>query len=98
MTESITPGPLVLKGARAGSCLRRYSMNSGNQTMPQGDVLTLREVAAILRCSKMHVSNVVNGKIEGVLILTHVRMGRRIVIRSSWLHEWMEARKVGASI
>jgi predicted XRE-type DNA-binding protein len=63
-------------------------MNSINQTLPQRDVLTLREVAAILRCSKTHVSNVVNGKIEGI----------RIMIRSSWLHDWMEANKTGASI
>jgi excisionase family DNA binding protein len=62
------------------------------------DVLTLREVAAILRCSKTHVSNVVNGKVDGVPTLTHVRMGRRIMIRSTWLHDWMEANKVSASI
>ena len=73
-------------------------MNSANQQATQRDVLTLREVATILRCSKTHVSNVVNGKIEGLPVLTHVRMGRRIMIRSSWLHDWMEARKTSASI
>ncbi len=73
-------------------------MNSGNQIVPQRDVLTLREVAKILRCSKTHVSNVVNGKLEGVPILTHVRMGRRIMIRSTWLNDWMEANKTSASI
>ena len=98
MTESVPASPFVLKGAEAGSWFRRDSMNSGNQTIPQRDVLTLREVAAILRCSKTHVSNVVNGKIEGIPTLTHVRMGRRIMIRSSWLHDWMEANKTGASI
>jgi excisionase family DNA binding protein len=69
-----------------------------NQTIVGRDVLTLREVAAILRCSKTHVSNVVNGKVQGIATLTHVRMGRRIMIRSSWLHDWMEANKTSASI
>ncbi len=69
-----------------------------NEPIPGRDVLTLREVAKILRCSKTHVSNVVNGKVGGVPTLAHVRMGRRIVIRSAWLHDWMEANKTGASI
>lgn len=68
-----------------------------NQAIAGRDVLTLREVAAILRCST-HVSNVLNGKVEGVPTLTHIRMGRRIMIRSAWLHDWMEANKVSASI
>ena len=69
-----------------------------NQAIAGRDVLTLREVAAILRCSKTHVSNVVNGKVHGVPTLTHVRMGRQIMIRSSWLHDWMETNKTSASI
>ncbi len=69
-----------------------------NQATVGRDVLTLREVAAILRCSKTHVSNVINGKVDGVPTLTHVRMGRRIMIRSVWLHDWMETNKVSASI
>jgi excisionase family DNA binding protein len=73
-------------------------MNSESQAVRPRDVLTLREVATILRCSKTHVSNLVNGKFEGVPTLTHVRMGRRIMIRSSWLNDWMEANKTGASI
>jgi hypothetical protein len=30
------------------------------------DVLTVSEVARRLRCSKAHVSNLINGKVEGV--------------------------------
>ena len=68
-------------------------MNSANQVTPQRDVLTLREVASILRCSKTHVSNAVNGKVPGLPRLTHVAIGRRILIRKEWLDEWMEANK-----
>jgi excisionase family DNA binding protein len=68
-------------------------MNSVIQTRPEQDVLTMREVASILRCSKTHVSNAVNGKVPGLPRLTHVALGRRILIRKEWLQEWMEANK-----
>jgi excisionase family DNA binding protein len=57
------------------------------------EILTLHEVAQILRCSKTHVSNVINGKVAGVPRLTHLAMGRRKLIRRSWLDQWMEANK-----
>jgi excisionase family DNA binding protein len=56
-------------------------------------ILTLNEVASILRCSKTHVSNVINGKVAGVPKLTHFAMGRRKLIRRAWLDQWMEANK-----
>ena len=77
----------------AGTRFRRSLMNSGIQATPQRDVLTLREVASILRCSKTHVSNAVNGKVPGLPRLTHVALGRRILIRREWLEQWMEANK-----
>ncbi len=73
-------------------------MNSNSQATPQRDVLTLREVASILRCSKTHVSNAVNGKVPGLPRLTHVALGRRILIRREWLEQWMEANKTNARI
>jgi excisionase family DNA binding protein len=57
------------------------------------EILTLHEVAEILRCSKTHVSNVINGKVAGVPKLTHLAMGRRKLIRRAWLDQWMEANK-----
>ena len=68
-------------------------MNSISQATPTRDVLTLREVALILRCSKTHVSNAVNGKEPGLPRLTHVALGSRIRIRGEWLEQWMEANK-----
>ena len=57
------------------------------------EILTLHEVAQILRCSKTHVSNVINGKVAGVPKLTHLAMGRRKLVRRAWLEIWMEANK-----
>ncbi len=55
--------------------------------------LTIREVAQRLRCSKAHVSNLINGKVEGVPTLTHIAMGRRKLVRREWLDTWMDAHK-----
>jgi hypothetical protein len=57
------------------------------------DVLTLKEVALLLRCSKAHVSNLLNGRVPGVPTLTHVSMGRRKVVRREWLYSWMDTSK-----
>jgi hypothetical protein len=38
-------------------------------------ILTINEVASILRCSKTHVSNVLAGKVTGIPKLTHNRYG-----------------------
>lgn len=56
-------------------------------------VLTIAEVAGILRCSKAHVSNVLNGRVAGLPKLTHFSMGRRKLVRKEWLERWMEENK-----
>jgi excisionase family DNA binding protein len=57
------------------------------------NILTIREVAEILRCSKAHVQKAMLGRIVGVPHLTHLTMGRRKLIRKEWLEQWMEANK-----
>lgn len=57
------------------------------------NILTIREIAEILRCSKGHVQNVLVGKVHGVPRLAHLNMGRRKVVRKEWLDQWMEANK-----
>ena len=54
-------------------------------------VLTLAEVAKELRCSKAHVSNIINRKVPHVPPLPVVRIGRRVLIRDESLREWMKA-------
>ncbi len=56
-------------------------------------ILTINDVASILRCSKTHVSHVLAGTIAGIPRLTHIAMGRRKLIRREWLDEWMETNK-----
>jgi hypothetical protein len=47
----------------------------------RSEILTIHDDAEILRCSKADVSNVINGKVPGVPMLTHLCMGRRKLIR-----------------
>ena len=57
-------------------------------------ILTIKEVADILRVSKAHVHNVLGGKVTGVPKLTHLTLGRRRLVRREWLDQWLEASKV----
>jgi hypothetical protein len=59
------------------------------------NVLTVKEIADILRCSKAHVANVLNGKVRGLPQLTHLNVGRRRLVRREWLVTWMDANKCG---
>ena len=57
------------------------------------DILTIEEVAKVLRCSRAHVQNAIHGKLRGVPRLMHLAMGRRKVVRREWLQQWLEAGK-----
>jgi excisionase family DNA binding protein len=54
------------------------------------DLLTMEEAARILRCSKAHVSNILNGKVQTLQRLPSVRIGRRTLIRRESLTAWMK--------
>jgi excisionase family DNA binding protein len=56
-------------------------------------ILTIKEVAQILRVSKAHVHNVLGGKVAGVPKLTHLTLGRRRLVRREWLDQWLEASR-----
>ncbi len=53
-------------------------------------ILTIREVADLLRCSKAHVQKALVGKIANVPQLAHLSLGRRKLVRRDWLEQWME--------
>jgi excisionase family DNA binding protein len=57
------------------------------------DILTIDEVAKVLRCSKAHVQNALRGKLRGLPRLMHMPMGRRKVVRREWLQQWLETNK-----
>lgn len=63
------------------------------ETVSKSDILTLREVAEVLRCSKAHVCNVLRGRVQGLPQLTHFSLGRRKLVRREWLETWMEQNK-----
>ena len=50
-------------------------------------ILTIKEVAELLRCSKAHVQKALVGKIAGVPQLANLRMGRRKLVRKEWLEQ-----------
>lgn len=52
-------------------------------------ILTLADVAQVLRCSKAHVSNIIRGKVAHLPPLPTVRIGRRVLVRDESLEKWM---------
>lgn len=68
-------------------------MEQLHRPTPNNQVLTIEDVAQILRCSKTHVSHLINGKVPGLPPLSHLAMGRRKLVRRDWLDAWMEASR-----
>ena len=54
-------------------------------------VLTLREVARELRCSKAHVCNLINGRVRNASPLPALSIGRRRLVRREALKNWIRA-------
>jgi hypothetical protein len=61
------------------------------------EILTLKEAAVVLRCSKAHLCNVLNGKVSGVPSIAHLVVGRRKLIRRTSLLRWMETVESSSS-
>jgi len=59
------------------------------------EILTAKDVASELRCSTMHVYNVLNGKIKNVARLPSIWVGRRKLIRRSSLERWKRLHEHG---
>ena len=58
-------------------------------------ILTLNDVAKLLRCSKTHVANLVNGRLRGVPPIPSLKLGRRTLVRETSLSSWIAAREIG---
>jgi excisionase family DNA binding protein len=61
--------------------------------MAEDPMLTVAEVAAELRCSKPHVYNIINGKVNGVSSLPAITLGRRKLVRRGTLDRWKRANE-----
>ena len=62
------------------------------------DLLTLPEVAALLHCSKAHVSNVIAGRVPGCPPIPALCLGRRKLVRRETLAAWVERNEQAAKI
>jgi hypothetical protein len=51
-------------------------------------VLTAKEVAEDLRCSKSQVSRLMRGDVNGLSVLPHLPLGRKKVVPRSALEAW----------
>jgi hypothetical protein len=54
------------------------------------DLLTLADVAKLLKCSKAHVCNAVAGRVRGCPAIPSVSLGRRKLVRRGTLLTWIE--------
>jgi excisionase family DNA binding protein len=57
------------------------------------EILNVKGAARILGCSISHVSNILNGKVDGVPPIPHVRAGRLRLIRREALMRWFEQQE-----
>jgi hypothetical protein len=57
-------------------------------------ILNLAEAAVLVRCSRAHLCNVVNGKVRGIPRLPTVRIGRRVLFRRESLEQWLREVEV----
>jgi hypothetical protein len=64
--------------------------SSKSQVPTVSTVLNLAEAAALVRCSRAHLSNVINGKVPGIPRLPAVRIGRRVLFRRESLELWLQ--------
>jgi predicted DNA-binding transcriptional regulator AlpA len=51
-------------------------------------ILTAKEVAEDLRCSKQQVYRLMKGKVKGVSLLPHLALGRKKVVPRSIFEQW----------
>ena len=65
-------------------------MSTENGTQVAKEILDVKSAAKILGCSISHISNILNGKVEGVPPIPHVRAGRLRLIRREALMRWFE--------
>ena len=53
-------------------------------------ILTVKEVAEALRCSKSQVYRLIRGEVEGLSVLPHLAIGRKKVVPRSVLESWKQ--------
>ncbi len=67
-----------------------------NENPSEKEILGVKEAARVLGCSPSHVSNIINGKVEGVPPIPHVRAGRLRLIRRTALMQWFQDQEAAS--
>jgi hypothetical protein len=60
------------------------------------EILTAKEVAEELRCSKAQVYKLMNGEVTDRTVLPHIALGRKKVVRRASLEAWKRLNEIGA--
>lgn len=61
-------------------------------------LLTLDETAALLRCSKAHVSKLIRARVRGVKPIPAIHLGRRVLIRRDDLFVWLSDKTLSSVV
>ena len=79
--------------------MEKANLDSGTSPViagsPPAEIMTVTEVAHYLHCSKAHVYNAINGKIDNVPPLPALSLGRRRLVRRAALESWIRANENG---
>jgi excisionase family DNA binding protein len=62
----------------------------------KNELLTVKEVAELLHCSKAHICNIVAGRVRGCPPIPSVSLGRRKLVRREALQSWIERNEQAA--
>ena len=60
------------------------------------EILTAKEVARELRCSKAQIYRLMNGDVKERTVLPHIALGRKKVVRRSSLEACKRLNEIGA--
>jgi hypothetical protein len=72
------------------------SEKGAKNAMSNDPILTAREIATELRCSKAQVLRIINGAVKGVTPLASISLGRKKVIRRSTFEAWKRVNEATA--
>lgn len=70
-----------------------------NDTIATSPLLTPEEIASELRCSRAHVYNILSQRIQGLPVLSTIRIGRRTLVRRGAFQNWLlQVENAGAQV
>jgi len=89
--ENLPKSPIVREASSFEDLLRQPLLG-----LPE--VLTVNEVAQVLRCSKAHICKIINDQVPGTPQLPAITLGRRKLVRRTTLLRWIADNEHGDRI